>query len=68
MRLEREFESVAAVLPRGARRFDESITDTHNNGSQNGWESATLYSLGVNPARACVAIARGALTKGSLDA
>jgi len=59
VRFEREFEFVAAVLPREARRFDESIMGGHNNRSENGWESATLYSLGVNPARACVAIARG---------
>ena len=26
------------ALPRGARRFEESITGAHNKGSENGWE------------------------------
>jgi hypothetical protein len=43
--------------------FGHRVTSTevgaHNNRSENGWESATLYSLGVNPARACVASVRG---------
>ena len=52
--------------------FGHRVTSTevgaHNNRSENGWESATLYSLGVNPAARVSPVHAGALTKGSLDA
>jgi len=44
VRFEREFESLAPVLPRGARRFDESITGEDNNGSENGMAGKVQHS------------------------